>query len=265
MKTYPLLMPIALVQGLWLWQRTPSLPIPAGNSGRVGWHGGRPWRVVGVGDSIMAGTGVKDQRHSLTASYARLLHERWHRDVEWRVHGIKGATSATVLKEVVPAVPTANVYIVSCVVNDATRGVPSTQFVRNLGEILRLLRQTSPKAAILYGGLPPLDSIPLFPWPLKSILAERVREMRAAVGELLARQDRVWSFDFPETMSPDQFASDGFHPAESACERWARGLLDLWPQALPADLNEVPTSPAARMAGAVRRATYLNGGTVLGT
>jgi lysophospholipase L1-like esterase len=254
MKTYPLLMPIALVQGLWLWQRTPSLPIPAGNSGRVGRKGGRPWQVVGVGDSIMAGTGVKDQRHSLTASYARLLHERSLRDVEWRVHGIKGATSATVLREVAPAVPDANVYIVSCGVNDA-----------NLGDILQLLRQKAPQSAILYGGLPPLDSIPLFPWPLKSILAERVREMKTAVANLLARHERVWCFDFPETMPPDQFASDGFHPAESACEHWAKGLLDLWPQSLPVDLNEVPTSPAARMAGTVRRATYINGGTVLGT
>ncbi len=265
MKTYPLLMPIALVQGLWLWQRTPSLPVPAGNSGRVGRNGGRPWRVVGVGDSIMAGTGVKDQSHSLTASYARLLHERSLRDVEWRVHGIKGATSATVLREVAPAVPDANVYIVSCGVNDATRGVPSSQFVHNLGEILQLLRQKAPQSAILYGGLPPLDSIPLFPWPLKSILAERVREMKTAVAGLLARHERVWCFDFPQTMPADQFASDGFHPAESACEHWAKGLLDLWPQSLPVDLNEVPTSPAARMAGTVRRATYLNGGTVLGT
>lgn len=265
MKTYPLplLMPIAFVQGLWLWQRTPSLPVPDGNSGRLGRHGGQPWSVVGVGDSIMAGTGVKDQRHSLTASYARLLHERTLHDVEWRVHGIKGATSATVLRQVAPAAPPANVYIVSCGVNDATRGVPSTQFVRNLGDILQLLRQKAPKAAILYGGLPPLDSIPLFPWPLKSILAARVQEMRSAVAELLARHERVWAFNFPDTMPADQFASDGFHPAETACEHWAKGLLELWPQSLPADLNEIPATPAARMAGTVRRATYLNGGTVL--
>jgi hypothetical protein len=32
-------------------------------------------------------------------------------------------------------------------------------------------------------------------------------------------------------MPADAFASDGFHPAETACERWARGLLELWPQA----------------------------------
>ena len=249
MKTTSLLLPIAFVQGLWLWQRTPSLPVPDGNSGRLGRHGGRSWRVAGVGDSIMAGTGVQDQRHSLTASYARLLHESLQRDVEWSVHGIKGATSATVLRQVAPNAPRADVYLVSCGVNDATRGVPTAEFVANLGAILALLRQKSPQSTILYGGLPPLDSIPLFPWPLKSVLAERVHEMRTAVAGLLARCDRVWSFRFPETMPADQFASDGFHPAESACERWARGLLDLWPK-VPGPVASPPlaTSGPAREA-----------------
>ena len=75
----------------------------------------------------------------------------------------------------------------------------------------------------------------------------------------------MWCFDFPETMPADQFASDGFHPAESACEHWARGLLDLWPRSMPADTNDVPASAAARMAGTVRRAACLNRGPVLGT
>jgi hypothetical protein len=30
-------------------------------------------------------------------------------------------------------------------------------------------------------------------------------------------------------MPREQFASDGFHPAETACQRWAEGLLELWP------------------------------------
>jgi lysophospholipase L1-like esterase len=263
MKTHQLLLPIAFVQGLWLWQRTPSLPVPDGNSGRFSGCGGRRLRVVGVGDSIMVGTGVRDQRHSLTASYARLLHERQHLDVDWRVHGIKGATSATVLRQVAPAVPRADVYIVSCGVNDATRGVPTKEFVANLGEMLSLLRQKSPRATILYAGLPPLDSIPLFPWPLKSVLAARVEEMRTAAAALFANFERVWSFRFPDTMPPDQFASDGFHPAESACERWAKGLLELWPQALGTPAGSLPALPAPRVNGNCGRAACLDGAALI--
>ena len=33
-------------------------------------------------------------------------------------------------------------------------------------------------------------------------------------------------------MSPEHFASDGFHPHEQSCEQWASGLLALWPPTL---------------------------------
>ena len=228
-----LLLPIALMQGLWLLHRTPSLPAPRGKSGRVGPRYVPALRLAGVGDSVMVGTGVRDQRHSLTASYARLLHARMDCAVEWRVHGCVGATSGQVLREVAPAVRRAHVYLLSCGVNDATRGIAPAEFAQNLDDILVALRQRSPRATVLYGGLPPLASFPAMPWPLKSLLAERVAELRAAAAKVVERHRRVFCFQFPPAMSPEHFASDGFHPHESACERWAAGLLDLWPPTLP--------------------------------
>ncbi|MGI9245146.1 MAG: SGNH/GDSL hydrolase family protein [Steroidobacteraceae bacterium] len=222
-------MPLAVVQGLWVLRRTPRLPAPDGRSGRVGPGGGPPLRVSGLGDSIMVGTGVREQCHSLTATYARLLQMRLEREVGWRVHGRNGATSAVVLHEIAPAVRPSHVHILSCGVNDATRGVSVERFASNLAAILGLLRRKSPEAVILYGGLPPLDCFPALPWPLKSILAERVRAMQSAAETVIARDARARCFRFPPIMSAEQFASDGFHPAERACERWAAGLLELWP------------------------------------
>jgi lysophospholipase L1-like esterase len=233
MKT-PLLMPIAVLQGLWVLRRTPKLPAPVGNSGRCGSGTGVPLRVVGVGDSIMAGTGVSEQRHSLTATYARRLHERLQRNVEWRVHGCNGATSATVLHKLAPAVPGAHVYLVSVGVNDATSGVDAHRFARNLHRSFTLLRRKAPRSIIIFGGLPPLDCFPALPWPLKAVLAARARELQLAAEAVAARHARAQCFQFPPSMPAKHFARDGFHPAEHACERWAAGLLDLWPTAAPA-------------------------------
>ena len=168
-----LLMPIAMLQGLWLLQRTPRLPVPSGRAGRIGSRPGAPLRVVGLGDSIMAGTGVREQCHSLTACYAQLLQDRMHRDVEWQVHGHNGATSAAVLHTVAPSVPSAHVYLLSVGVNDVTWGVEPVRFARNLESLVRLLRDKSPRAAILFGGLPPLECVPALPWPLRPIMAQR--------------------------------------------------------------------------------------------
>ena len=227
-----LLLPVAILQGLWLLYRTPTLPAPVGDSGRVGPGYVPALKLAGVGDSIMVGTGVREQCHSLTATYARLLHGRLGCSVDWRVHGRNGATSAQVLAEVLPMVQRSHVYIVSCGVNDATHHVPVDEFARNLGAILDELRGKSPRAAILYGGLPPLETFPALRWPLKAVLAERVRQMRAAAAEVIERHRRVFHFQFPPAMSPEHFASDGFHPHEQSCEQWASGLLALWPPTL---------------------------------
>ena len=227
-----LLLPIAIMQGLWLLRRTPTLPAPVGDSGRVGSGFVPALKLAGVGDSIMVGTGVREQCHSLTATYARLLHARLGCAVDWRVHGRNGATSGQVLREVVPTVQRAHVYILSCGVNDATRQVSVDEFAQNLAGILGELRAKSPRAAILYGGLPPLETFPALRWPLKAVLAERVRQLRSAATDVIDRHRRVFHFQFPPAMSPDHFASDGFHPHEHACERWAEGLLDLWPPTL---------------------------------
>src|SRR5512134_3624151 len=113
-----LLIPLAIMQGLWVLQRTPRLPVPQGRAGRIGDGTGKPVRVIGIGDSIMAGTGVREQCDSLTAKFARLLHQRTGHDVEWRVLGMNGATSAAVLHTFAPRAPAADVYIISAGVND---------------------------------------------------------------------------------------------------------------------------------------------------
>ena len=224
-----ILMPLAVLQGLWVLQRTPRLPAPTGRAGRIGVGLGSPLRVIGLGDSIMAGTGVREQCHSLTATYARLLQERMQRDVEWRVHGSNGATSASVLHKLAPAVPSAHVYLLSVGVNDVTWGVEADKFQRNLEALVRLLRRKAAQSMILFGGLPPLNCFPALPWPLRSILAKRARELQQAAKLVTANNERVLCFEFPPVMPAEQFASDGFHPAEVACQRWAEGLLELWP------------------------------------
>jgi lysophospholipase L1-like esterase len=251
-----LLTPIAVLQGLWLMQRTPRLPSPAGNCGRFGCGLAPVLRVVGVGDSCIAGTGVSDLQQSVTASYARQLQQRWQCEVEWRVHGVNGATSAAILHNVAPAVPAADVYLVSAGVNDAIRNVEPRRYARNLHRMFVLLRRKSPQSTILFGGLPPLDAFPVLPWPLRAILAQRARALHETAVAVAARHERAYCFRFPPRVHANHFASDGFHPAESACERWATGLLDLWPPVLapaPARLEARPAQPMTHGKRAARR------------
>ena len=242
-----LLLPLALVQGLWVLQRTPRLPAPKGSAGRLGSGAGKSLRVVGVGDSIMAGTGVREQCNSLTATFARLLHERTGRDVEWRVHGANGATSFHLLHDIAPQAAAADVYLISIGVNDTTRGVDPERFAGHLRAVFDLLRRKAPESVIFFGGLPPLQCFPALPWPLGALLAQQATRLQMTAATVTSRYRHALCFEFPPTMPREQFASDGFHPAEAACERWAEGLLELWPE--HRSLRGPPAVRSRRLAG----------------
>jgi lysophospholipase L1-like esterase len=219
--------PVALLQALRVLLATPRLVPPEGESGRIGPDGPEARRIIGVGDSIIVGTGVHQLRDSLTAAYARLLHARTQRPVEWQVRGRNGATSASVLRELVPIVPTRDLYLVSVGVNDVTRRVTPAAFGRNVAGMHEQLRARAPGSAFLFAGVPPLECFPALPAPLNALLGARARELQQAAADALAGRPRTYCYFFPEAVPPGDFARDGFHPAESAVLAWAGELLAL--------------------------------------
>lgn len=244
MVSAPLLLPVALVQGLWVRATTPRLPPARGHRGHFG-SGEDPLRVVGVGDSIVAGVGVDTQRHALVGQFARRLHERTGRRVEWHVHGLNGAASAFIAERIAPLAQPADVYLLSAGVNDVTRGVRARAFAANVERAIGALRDRSPGAAIIFAGVPPLERFPALPSPLGPLLGERARRLQAAARSV-AERERALCFEFPGSLPDGGFARDGFHPAARACGEWAAWLLDLWlsPGAVSAT-GRAPASPPA--------------------
>lgn len=241
-----LLLPIALAQGLWVRQTVPRLPPAAGRRGMFGSGSGDALRVVGVGDSIIAGVGVEHQDRALLGHFARRLHERSGRPVRWRACGVNGADSAMVRQRIAPVAPAADVYIVSAGVNDAVRGVSVARFSANLAELAATLRRKSPQAALVFAGIPPLDRFPALPWPLGAVLGARAARLQAAIRST-AGDLRAVCYDFPADLPPGGFALDGFHPAADACDAWAGWLLDAWlsPASRPAWSGCESASPPA--------------------
>ncbi len=196
----------------------------------MGAEGPDALRLIGVGDSIIAGTGVRELRDSLTAAYARLLHARVQRPVDWLVRGRNGATSASVLRDLVPTVPGCDLYLISVGVNDVTRRVTPSAFGRNVAGIHDQLREKAPASAFLFAGVPPLERFPALPAPLNSLLGAQARDLQQAAADSLAGRPRTYCYFFPATVPPGDFARDGFHPAEAAVLEWAGALLALTSQ-----------------------------------
>lgn len=221
-----MLLPVALAQGLWVRATTPRLPPARGHRGHFG-AGADALRVVGVGDSIIAGVGVTEQRHALVGQFARRLHGRTQRRVEWHVHGLNGATSSFIAERMAPLAQPAQVYLLSAGVNDVTHGVDVRIFADNVARMIAALQARSPAATIIFTGVPPLAAFPALPRLLGDLLGERARRLQAAAREVVQREQAL-CFDFPDSLPRGGFARDGFHPAADACGEWADWLLDLW-------------------------------------
>ena len=222
--------PIAFLQALRVLLATPRLAPPQGDAGRVGRDGPDALRIIGVGDSIIAGTGVQHLRDSLTAVYARLLHERVPSPVDGPGRGRHGATSASLLRELVPTAPAGDLYVISAGVNDVTRRVTPAAFGRNVAGIHAGLREKAPESTFLFAGVPPLERFPALPAPLNSLLGAQARDLQQAAADALAGRPRTYCYCFPATVPRGDFARDGFHPAESAVLAWAGELLALTDQ-----------------------------------
>jgi len=217
--------PVLLAQGLYARLATARLEPAAEPRGRTG--PGRPIRLLGVGDSIIAGIGVAEHAASLIGQVSRLVASRAGQAVEWNAVGESGAGSETVLRRLVPqAIDWApQLVVLSVGVNDAVAGVPAPHFKARLGSIIDALSESPARPAIVFAGIPPLETFPALRWPLSRVLGSRGRALQAAAVELTGRRGlRV--VNFPAQVDPAGFASDGFHPGESGCAAWARWVAD---------------------------------------
>lgn len=218
-------LPLLLAQGLYARIATSRLPPAAEAEGRAGV--GRAVRLVGLGDSIIAGIGVPRHSVGLLGQSARRIAARAGVAVEWRAVGQSGMTSAGVIGKLLPRAIALEprLVVLSVGVNDAVAGVPPSQFKENLSAIVDALATSARSPAIVFGGIPPLESFPALPWPLSRLLGDRARGLQQAAVDLVGyRGLRV--VNFPRSIDARGFAPDGFHPGEAGCAAWADWVAD---------------------------------------
>jgi lysophospholipase L1-like esterase len=217
--------PLLLAEGLYARLATTRLPPAAEVEGRAGV--GRAVRLVGLGDSIIAGIGVPRHSVGLLGQVSRRIASRAGVAVEWSAVGQSGSTSALVIERLLPRAIALEprLVVLSVGVNDAVAGVQPSQFKERLTTIVDALAGSARRPAVVFGGIPPLASFPALPWPLSRLLDDRARGLQRAAVDLVGyRGLRV--VNFPPRIDARVFAPDGFHPGEAGCAAWADWVAD---------------------------------------
>jgi lysophospholipase L1-like esterase len=223
------LLPMAWTQGLVTRRRVPRLP-PA-KPPHHGWVPGigEAIRVLAIGESTVSGIGLAHSDETVAATTARALARLTGRPAAWRACGLTGATVRDGLRELVPRIlPTpADLIVVAFCVNDVTAYRSPAVFADDLAALVSAARDRVGNAAVVIGGVAPLHAFPALPWPLRTILGWRAAALQAAAERLTERLPRLVVERFSTPLTPDLFASDGFHPNRKAHTLWGERLAAL--------------------------------------
>lgn len=198
------------------------------DAGAVG--DGPPLKLVGLGDSIIAGVGASTHAVGLVGRTAEALAELESVRVEWSAVGRSGATSSKIRERLLSTAPLAgaDAVIVSAGVNDLTRLHGPARFRRDLDALLDTLERAAPNARIALAGLPPLETFPALPPPLKRAFGLRGRQLDAVMQQAAADRPRVAhaavEIDAAAAADRDSFSADGFHPSEASYIPFGQGM-----------------------------------------
>jgi len=217
------LSPLLLAQGRYLRRKVSKMPhSPLPWDGALPGHA--PVRVLGVGDSTVAGVGVQDAGHGLVAQFSHALHETFDRGVTWRSVGESGATSKDILERfVVTAVaPAADVVLVSLGANDAKDLKPLRATINRFLRLIDVLHDAHPDATLIFSSLPAFSLFPTLPQPLRGLMYGHAQAIERSIRPLIESRPFALMSPPPPQYNEGFFAPDGFHPSVSGYRDWAR-------------------------------------------
>ena len=222
------LWPLALAQAVATRRRVPNLPSAGPPHRGLVPGSGQLIRLLAIGESTVSGVGLASGEESVAATTARALARLTGRPIAWRAEGLSGATVRDARTQLLPGISPepADLIVVAFGVNDATAYRSPATFADDLADLVMAARERVGDAAVVVGGVAPLNCFPALPWPLREILGWRSVALQAAADRLTDRLPRVVVERIP-TLEPDLFACDGFHPNQRAHTIWGEEIAAL--------------------------------------
>ena len=219
------LAPVLALQGRYAVKATPRLPEPAGP--RAGHRGtGTKLRLLILGDSAAAGVGAASQDEALSGRLIGELEQSFR--VSWTVIARPGATTAGTIRHLVRHQEVESsvfdVVVISLGGNDMLSRRPVVQWIRDIEEVVSLLRSQFGVRQILLSGMPPMHAFPAFPQPLRWYLGATARKFDAALERWAATQPDCTHVPLSFNGNARLLASDGFHPGPMLYAEWAMAL-----------------------------------------
>ena len=179
----------------------------------------QPLKLLGLGDSVIAGVGLASTELTVTARLADRLNQYLGRAIDWRILGEDGAKISDT-QRLLAATESGSFdwIVVSVGVNDVTGLTSLVKWQQGLLGLISDIRARSSHATVVFLQLPPMGRFEMIPQPLRAVLGIRAAMLRQVVTWIVEAHRGVWMIDPSRLFDPAYMAEDGYHPNETAVD-----------------------------------------------
>ena len=232
-----ILLPLLLLQGLWVLIKTPRLPEAQGQRTFISTKTSHSINVLIIGDSAAAGVGVTSQNQALSGQLYKQLQSS--ASVRLELNAWSGCTTREMIRHL-DSMQTSKVdlIITSLGVNDVLSPISASKWLSLQQQLINTLNQKFPAAAMIITAVPAMEKFTALPSPLNTCLGTRAHKFNQLLQGYLLTQPNCHFLWLDVSNSDSLLANDGFHPNAKGYALWASEISALIPQCLiPSSFN----------------------------
>ena len=227
--------PILFFQAKRVRQRVPNLPEAKNPSGQISQINTESFNLLVLGESTMAGVGIKDHKNGFASSLASYLSNCLSTSVNWEVQARSGFTTGEITKELLPLISmeTVDLIVIGTGANDAFSLHSPGRFARDIKKMLNALKGVYPHSPIVFINMPPISYFPAFTKLMQYCIGTWVKHNGLALSKLIQEYEQVfymkediipedWFDKYENFGNINDMFSDGVHPSKTTYKLWAK-------------------------------------------
>lgn len=234
--TIPLL-PIMYFQGKKIKKTVPRLPEAKGIKGAALVSSNKTLRLLTIGESTIAGVGVKTHKEGFTGFLANELAASLQTNVDWKVYAKSSYTAKKVNDHIVDLITEESIdlIVIGLGGNDAFELNSPKKWNRDVRELIKSIKGKFRDVPIVFTNMPPIKEFPAFTTIIKFTIGNLVDILGEELKGIVKDFDQVYYYAlkpssedyikrFNLKIEPSEFFVDGVHPSKRTYHIWAKDI-----------------------------------------
>ncbi len=229
-------LPIMYWQSVRIKRNMPSLPEANDLTGVIG-NGKKEIKLLSIGESSVAGVGVKSHYQSIVGFISKNLVELKGVKVRWNVLAKSGFTAKNVNDKLIPLLKdeAPDLIVIGLGANDTFQTNHPLLWADEIKKLIKNIRSKYPTAPIVFMNMPPVRDFIVMGSLLHFFLGNLVDFFSLELKKIVAQHKNVWFNDKQISLEEfrtigganykiTDFFSDGVHPSELTYRIWGEKM-----------------------------------------